>query len=105
MSEAASGSATRWGPLFGARATSWAETWEGPAGWATPVYEHVLERAAIDARVRVLDCGCGAGRFARMAADLGANLAGIDASEDMVAIAAERVPEGDFRTGDIEALP
>jgi SAM-dependent methyltransferase len=105
MPKAAGGSATRWGPLFGARAAAWAETWEGPAGWGTPVYEHVLDRAEIGSRGRVLDCGCGAGRFARMAADRGASVAGIDASEDLIEIAAERVPEGDFRVGDIEALP
>ena len=105
MPEAAGGSATRWGPLFGAQATAWAETWEGPGGWGTPVYEHVLERAEIGPRTRVLDCGCGAGRFARMAADRGASVAGIDASEELIEIAAERAPEGDFRVGDIEALP
>jgi SAM-dependent methyltransferase len=101
----ASGSATRWGPLFGARAVAWAETWEGPAGWGRPVYEHVLDRAEIGSGSRVLDCGCGAGRFTRMAADRGARVAGIDAAEELIVIAAERVPEGDFRAGDIEALP
>ena len=45
MSGSAGGSASRWGPLFGARAAAWAETWEGPAGWGTPVYEYVLGRA------------------------------------------------------------
>jgi SAM-dependent methyltransferase len=105
MSRTAGGSATRWGPLFGARAAAWAETWEGPAGWGTPVYEHVLDRRQIGAGTRVLDCGCGAGRFIRMAADRGASVAGIDASEELIAIAAERVPEGEFRAGDIEALP
>lgn len=105
MPESTGGSAARWGPLFGARATAWADTWEGSAGWGTPVYEHVLERAAIGSGTRVLDCGCGAGRFARMAADRGASVAGIDASEKLVEIAAERAPGGDFRSGDIEALP
>jgi SAM-dependent methyltransferase len=105
MPRAAGGSATRWGPLFGAQAAAWAETWEGPAGWGTPVYEHVLDRTEIGQGTRVLDCGCGAGRFARMAADRGAGVAGIDASEELIAIAAERVPEGEFRAGDIEALP
>ena len=105
MSRRAGGSATRWGPLFGARAAAWAETWEGPAGWGTPVYEYVLERTEIGRGALVLDCGCGAGRFARMAADRGASVAGIDASEELIAIAAERVPEGEFRAGDIEALP
>lgn len=77
MPKAARGSATRWGPLFGARAAAWAETWEGPAGWGTPVHEHVLDRAEIDSRGRVLDSGCGAGRFAQMAADRGASVAAI----------------------------
>jgi SAM-dependent methyltransferase len=100
-----SGSAVRWGPLFGAHARDWAETWEGPRGWGTPVYEHVLDQAKIGSGTRVLDCGCGAGRFARMAADRGASVAGIDAAEQLIAIAAERTRDGDFRTGDLEALP
>ncbi len=98
-------SASRWGPLFGAHARDWAETWQATEGWGTPVYEHVLERANIGSGIRVLDCGCGAGRFARMAADRGAIVAGIDAAQELVAIAAERTPEGDFRVGDLEALP
>jgi SAM-dependent methyltransferase len=69
------------------------------------VYEHVLDRAKIGPGTRVLDCGCGAGRFARMAADRGAIVAGIDAAEQLIAIAAERTPGGDFRSGDLEALP
>ena len=101
----AGGSATRWGPLFGGRARDWAETWEGPRGWGTPVYEHGLDRVRIGSGTRVLDCGCGAGRFARMAADRGASVAGIDAAEGLIEIAAERTPEGDFRVGDLEALP
>ena len=99
------GSASHWGPLFGARATTWAETWEGSAGWGTPLYQHVLERVAVGSGTRVLDCGCGAGRFARMATDRGARVAGIDASEALIEIARERTREGDFRVGDIEALP
>ena len=99
------GSAERWGPLFGAHAQDWAETWEGPTGWGSPVYRHVLDRAMIGSGTTVLDCGCGAGRFARMAADRGGRVAGIDAAEQLIAIAAERTPEGDFRTGDLEALP
>src|SRR5829696_2444308 len=101
----ASGSAARWGPLFGARAATWAETWEGTDGWGTRVYEHVLARAEIGPDSRVLDCGCGAGRFARMVADRGASVAGIDAAEQLIEIAAERTPEGDFRVGDLEELP
>ena len=75
-----------------------------PAG-GHRVYEHVLKRAEIGSDSRVLDCGCGAGRFARMATDRGASVAGIDAAAELIEVAAERVPEGDFRVGDIEALP
>jgi SAM-dependent methyltransferase len=99
------GSATRWGPLFGARARDWAETWEGPSGWGTPIYEYVLNRAKIGSGTRLLDCGCGAGRFARMAADRGASVAGIDAAKEFIEIATERTPDGDFRVGDLEMLP
>ena len=99
------GSAARWGPLFGARAQDWAETWEGPSGWGTPIYQYVLSRAKIGSGTSLLDCGCGAGRFARMAADRGASVAGIDAAKELIEIAAERTPEADFRVGDIEMLP
>jgi hypothetical protein len=40
-----------------------------------------------------------------MAADRGARVAGIDAAEKLIAIAAERQPSSDFRVGDLEALP
>ena len=43
--------------------------------------------------------------FARIAADHGARVAGIDAAEGLIAIAAERTPSGDFRVRDLEALP
>jgi SAM-dependent methyltransferase len=105
VTDSVTGSAGRWGPLFGARAAAWAETWEGSAGWGTPVYEHVLERAGIGSGTRVLDCGCGAGRFAGMAAERGAEVAGIDAASGLIEIARGRVPAAELLVGDIEALP
>ena len=104
-SHKARGSASRWGPLFGSRANDWAQTWEVPIGWGTPVYQYVLDRCAIGAGSRLLDCGCGAGRFARMAADRRVTVAGIDAAKELIEIAAERTPDGDFRVGDLEELP
>jgi SAM-dependent methyltransferase len=99
------GSAAWWGPLFGARARDWAETWEGASGYGTAAYEFVLDRAGIGPGTHLLDCGCGAGRFARMAADRGADVAGIDAAGALVEIASRRTPRGEFRTGDLESLP
>ena len=72
--ELSSGGAGRWGPLFGARAGDWAETWEGPGGWGGLVYEHVLDRAVIGPASSVLDCGCRAGRFLQLATARGAKL-------------------------------
>jgi SAM-dependent methyltransferase len=103
--EAARGTAERWGPLFGARARDWAETWEGPGGWGIAVYQHVLERAAVGSETSVLDCGCGAGRFLQMAASHGARIAGIDAAAPLIGIAAERIPGADLRVGELERLP
>lgn len=105
MKQHARGSATWWGPLFGARAATWAETWEGPQGWGTPVYAHVLDRARVGAGTTVLDCGCGAGRFVGLAAERGADVSGVDASSELVEIAANRFPQADLRVGDLEALP
>jgi SAM-dependent methyltransferase len=99
------GSARRWGRLFGARARDWAETWEGPGGWGSSIYQHVLDRAKLGPGTSVLDCGCGAGRFLHLAANRGAEVAGLDAAAALIEIAAEETPEGDFRVGDLEALP
>jgi SAM-dependent methyltransferase len=84
--------------LWGARARNW-------AGAVRPVYEAVLRRTGVRAGTRYLDVGCGAGMAAHMASTLGAQVAGIDASEALLAIACERTPGGDFRIGDLEDLP
>lgn len=105
MNQNREGSGSRWGPLFGAGARAWADTWEGPQGWGTAVYEHVLHNAGVAPGVDVLDCGCGAGRFVQLAAQRGAHVAGIDAARELVEIAAGRSPRADLRVGDLEALP
>ncbi|MBA3417554.1 MAG: class I SAM-dependent methyltransferase [Geodermatophilaceae bacterium] len=69
------------------------------------MYEHVLNKAGIRSGTSVLDCGCGAGRFLRLAVDRGARVAGIDAADGLVQIAVSGVPEAEVRVGDFEALP
>jgi SAM-dependent methyltransferase len=105
MQQRVDGSSSRWGRLFGARASVWADTWEGGQGWGTRVYEHVLAGTGIGPGTAVLDCGCGAGRFVSLAAERGADVAGIDAAKELVEIAANRSPRADLRVGDIESLP
>lgn len=91
--------------LWSARAGDWADVMEGWNGWGIPLYRHVLERVPVGPGTDVLDVGCGAGRFARMAADRGADVSGLDATPAFVEIAANRVLGGDFRVGDMQSLP
>lgn len=56
-------------------------------------------------QVRALDAGCGTGRQAKLLADLGADVVGVDATQEMLDVAAEKLPDADFRVGLLEALP
>jgi ubiquinone/menaquinone biosynthesis C-methylase UbiE len=103
--ETVDGSAGVQGDLWGERARDWADVLEGWNGWGIPLYRHVLERVPVGSGTNLLDVGCGAGRFCRIAADRGAGVAGIDAAGPLVEIARERVPDGDFRVGEMEDLP
>ena len=69
------------------------------------LYESVLEELPVRAGMRLLDVGCGAGLFLRLAAQRGADVAGIDADEAFVEVARERVPSADIVVGDMHALP
>lgn len=99
--KAASGSAEKWGPLWGARPRDWAESEDQQV----PTYEEAIRRVGIAPGQRVLDIGCGTGVFLRLVADRGGHPFGLDASEALVEIARERVPEADVRVGEMELLP
>ncbi len=90
------------GRLWGARARDWADIQEATVA---TVYAAVLERTGVGPGTRYLDAGCGAGAAARLAATRGAQVSGIDAAENLLAIARERTPDGEFHLGDLEALP
>jgi SAM-dependent methyltransferase len=96
------GTAVMQSQLWGARARDWAEAQEG---MLAPLYEVVLRKTAVGASTTFLDIGCGSGMFCQMAAMLGAPVSGLDAAEPLLTIARERVPKGDFRTGEMERLP
>jgi SAM-dependent methyltransferase len=98
---AESGSAERWGPLWGARPHDWAASEEQQA----PTYGEAIRRIGIREGHRVLDIGCGSGVFLRLAVDRGARVFGVDASETLIEVARTRVPDGDFRVGEMERLP
>jgi SAM-dependent methyltransferase len=96
------GSAGAQGALWGARARDWAEVQEPVS---RPLYEAVLRTVDIGAGAPVLDVGCGAGLFCTFVAERGARVSGVDAAAALLAIAKARVPHGDFREGEMEALP
>jgi SAM-dependent methyltransferase len=95
------GSAERWGPLWGARAADWALSEDQQ----TPTYEAALSRVELKHGQSVLDIGCGAGAFLRLVAERGARPSGLDASPALLELARRRLPDGDLRVGDMEALP
>lgn len=90
------------------------ELWSAdPDGWArgaesrlVPLYEAVLELLAPLAGTRLLDAGRGAGLFASLSAERGAEVHGLDAAPALVEYARRRVPgAAEFVVGDIGALP
>jgi SAM-dependent methyltransferase len=52
-----------------------------------------------------LDAACGTGRFAEFLARRGHRVIGVDSSPDMLAYARRRVPDGEFRLGELDRLP
>jgi ubiquinone/menaquinone biosynthesis C-methylase UbiE len=65
----------------------------------------LLDAAKIEQGNTVLDLCCGTGDAAAAAVARGARVTGIDIAEEMIAIAGSKVPAGEFRVGDAEALP
>ncbi len=91
------------GGLWGAEAADWAAIQEGTC---LPVYRACFRRLAPPAPFRLLDVGCGAGLAAQVAADEhAARVDGVDATEELLAIARTRVPAGAFAQGAMELLP
>src|SRR5579884_758818 len=95
------GSATRWGPLWGARPEDWALSEDQQV----PTYEAALARLELAPGQLVLDIGCGVGSFLALVAARGARPFGLDASAALLALARRRLPDADLRVGEMEALP
>jgi len=63
-----------------------------------------LVRAGGHDRGLVVDLGCGSGILARAVIDAGYDALGVDISADMVSLARDRAPTGDFRVGSLHDL-
>ena len=89
------------GKLWGAAAQDWIDNEK----FCVPLYEAVFDAVSLGEGTRMLDMGCGAGLGLQMAAGRGAAVTGIDASDGLLGIARQRLPEVDLRQGDVEELP
>jgi ubiquinone/menaquinone biosynthesis C-methylase UbiE len=90
------------GLAWGERAADWAYLVEPHA---RRVNDALFDRAHVSPGTRLLDIACGSGYAASVAAGRGAEVCGLDASEALIAIARARTPAGEFRVGDMFALP
>ena len=90
------------GELWGAKAADWVEAQE--PHWR-PVYEAVLSEGGVGAGTKLLDIGCGAGAALVIARGRGAEVAGLDAAKNLVAVARSRLPDARIEIGEMEELP
>lgn len=65
----------------------------------------VVELLAPAQDERILDVGCGTGHLTSQIAESGAEVVGIDSSEDMVRLASENYPNIRFEVADARSLP
>ena len=88
--------------LWGTDPRAWAELAESHN---RPLFEAVLDAAAVGPGTAVLDVGCGSGLTLVLAAERGAVPSGVDISPGLLAIARDRLPRADLREADMESLP
>ncbi len=84
----------------------WSRNYDEPRNTAfdvdEPVVKEILDALPVGA---ALDAACGTGRYAEFLAARGHQVIGADSSPDMLARARSRVPDGEFRLGDLSRLP
>lgn len=88
-------------------AEAWLAAMRDEGDWArVAVLDRVmLERVSLASPSRVLDVGCGEGRFCRLLNRPGRTIAGIDPTRALIEAARQRHPGGDYHIGRAESLP
>jgi ubiquinone/menaquinone biosynthesis C-methylase UbiE len=89
-------------PDFGARAATYDQLRPADENWRE-VYEALVREGDLAGR-RVLDVGCGTGKFVAALSER-AKVWGLDASPEMLEVARARAPEARFKQGSAEAMP
>jgi SAM-dependent methyltransferase len=96
------GSADGQARLWGTAPRDWADVVEP---LVRPLHDAIVRALTPLTGRSLLDVGCGTGLLVQLAASAGARVSGLDATEPLLAVARERVPQADLRVGDIEDLP
>ena len=95
----------RWeeaGEAWGSSASDWACLYEH---YSLDMLIALLPRLGVGPGTSLLDVACGSGLAVRVADGMGADVAGIDAAAELVAVACERTPTADLRVGSMFELP
>jgi SAM-dependent methyltransferase len=90
------------GEAWGSRAPDWSCLYEH---YSLDMLVALLPRLEVGPEISLLDIACGSGLAVRVAAGMGAEVAGIDAAAELVAVACERTPTADLRVGSMFELP
>jgi SAM-dependent methyltransferase len=84
----------------------WSQTYDEPRNglfdFEEPLVTEILDERPTGVAV---DAACGTGRYAEYLAARGHQVIGVDSSPDMLARARTRVPQAEFRPGDLQDLP
>ncbi len=92
--------------LWDKSASNWAALMDKGEANRTMILDPAMLRLAGDVRgLDVLDVGCGEGRFARMLAERGAKVTGVEPTRALREIARQRHPDGEYVEGVGETLP
>ena len=90
------------GEAWGSRADDWSCLYEH---YSLDILLAIYSRLLPGEHTTLLDIACGSGLALRLARATGATVAGIDASAELIAVARNRVPDGDLRVGSMFELP
>src|SRR5580700_5642980 len=90
------------GKAWGSRAADWSCLYEH---YSLDILVALLPRLGVVPGTSFLDVACGSGMAVRVADGMGADVAGIDAAAELVAIARRRTPNADLRIGSMFELP
>ena len=90
------------GEAWGHRANDWSCLWEH---YSLDVLLAMFSGLGVAPGIDLLDIACGSGLAVRVAAGMGARVGGIDAAEELIAVARARTPSADLRVGSMFELP